>query len=452
MLNLIMSTALAAFQESPAAEDLPARAVEPVHPLLSPLSDWIMAYPVTSALLIAAAVLVVGEIIHRAVRHWLLRLLEAVARESRHAWDQALFDARLPQRLAWAVPLLVWQLGVDLVPHLSETILIVIKRGLLAAQIIIVARAFAALLDGINRIYVLRPRAGERPIKGFLQVASVLAHMAAVILVVAVLMDRNPAIFLGGLGAMTAVLLLVFRDTLLSLVAGVQITTNDLLRVGDWIEMTQFQADGDVVDIALNSIKVQNWDQTFTVIPTHKFLEHSFKNWRGMQEAGGRRIKRSVHIDQSTIRFLEPEEVEQFGRWELLSDYVRKKREEIEAYNMEHPDKEGHVPHVRRMTNVGTFRAYLIEYLRAHPGLRQDMILLVRQMAPGPKGLPIEIYTFTSDIRWVQHEGVQADIFDHVLATVPEFGLRVFQEPGGADIERALSGPARADKLKLHQG
>jgi miniconductance mechanosensitive channel len=435
----------AALQDAPTeavladAPDLPVRAVTPIHPLLDPFSDWIHANPVLSALVVAAVVLLIGEILHRIVRHYILRFLEGVARESRHAWDHALFDARLPQRLAWGVPLLIWQLGADLIPHLPADVLLVIKRVILATMVVVVVRAFAALLDGVNRIYVLRPRAGERPIKGFLQVAIVVAHIAAVILIVAILMDRSPVIFLSGLGAMTAVLLLIFRDTLLSLVAGIQITTNDLLRVGDWIEMPQFQADGDVVDIALNSVTVQNWDRTLSVIPTHKFLEHSFKNWRGMTESRGRRIKRSVHIDQSTIRYLDDDEVERFGRWQLLSDYVARKREEIETFNRENPAQQDLVPHVRRLTNVGTFRAYLIEYLRAHGQLRQDMILLVRQLAPGPQGLPIELYVFTSDIGWVAHESIQADIFDHVLATVPEFGLRIYQQPSGADVQRALA-------------
>jgi miniconductance mechanosensitive channel len=423
----------------PDAQDLPARAAAPVHPILAPFGDWIQANPLTSALVIALGVLLFGEILHRIVRHYILRYLEGVARESRHAWDQALFDARLPQRLAWGVPLLVWQLGVDLVPHVPPDVLLVVKRVILATMVVVLVRAFSALLDGINRIYILRPRAAERPIKGFLQVASVVAHMAAAILVVAILMDRSPVLFLSGLGAMTAVLLLIFRDTLLSLVAGIQITTNDLIRVGDWIEMPQFQADGDVVDIALNSVTVQNWDRTLTVIPTHKFLEHSFKNWRGMTESRGRRIKRAIHIDQSTIRYLTDDEVDRFGQWELLRDYIQRKREEVEAFNREHPAVDGVIPHIRRLTNVGTFRAYLIEYLKAHPEIRQDMILLVRQLAPGPQGLPMEIYVFTADIRWIQHEGIQADIVDHVLATVPEFGLRVFQQPGGADVQRALA-------------
>ncbi len=419
-------------------DDLPARAGAAIHPLLEPVADLIAAHPVASALIIAVAVLVVGEVVHRIVRYYLLKFLERVARSTEQAWDDALFESRLPQRLAWAVPLVIWQIGVDLIPFLAPAALLVVKRVILASMVAVVVRAFAALLDGINRIYNLDPEARERPIKGFLQVANIVAHLAGAIMVVAILMDRSPIPFLSGLGAMTAVLLLIFRDTLLSLVAGVQITTNDLIRVGDWIEMPQFGADGDVVDIALNSITVQNWDRTLSVIPTHKFLEHSFRNWRGMQESGGRRIKRAVHLDQSTIRYLEPDEVQRFGQWELLREYITRKREEVEAYNAGRASGDGVVPHARRLTNIGTFRAYLIEYLKTHPEIRQDMTFLVRQLAPGPQGLPIEIYVFTGDTRWAFYEAIQADIFDHVLASVPEFGLRVYQQPGGADVQRAL--------------
>jgi miniconductance mechanosensitive channel len=412
-----------------------------VHPLLAPLEGWIEANPVLSALVIAGAVLLFGETVHRIFRRYVLRFLQYMAERSPTDWDRLLFEARMPQRLAWGVPLLVWYLGVDLIPHLPEEVVLVLKRVLLASMVVVVVQAVDAALDGVDRIYQLLPRAKERPIKGFLQAANVVVYIAGLILVVAILMDRSPVIFLSGLGAMTAVLLLVFRDTILSLVAGVQMTTNDLIRVGDWIEMPQFQADGDVVAINLNSITVQNWDRTLTVIPAHKFLEHSFRNWRGMQESGGRRIKRSFHVDQTTIRFLTDDEVERFQRWELLRDYIRRKRDEVEAHNREHPVREGEVeiPFRRRLTNVGTLRAYLIEYLKSHPGVRQDMILLVRQLEPGPEGLPIEVYAFSADTRWVQHEGLQGDIFDHVLALVPEFGLRVYQKPSGADLQAALS-------------
>ncbi len=411
-------------------------ATQGVHPLLLPLEEVIRANPGTSTVVAVLVVLLAGEVLHRVVRHLILRFLESVARQTPRKWDQALFDARLPQRLAWGVPLLVWYYGLLLVPFLPEDPLLVARRVLLASMVLVVVRAFDAFLDGVNRIYLENPRSRERPIKGFLQVANVVGHLAGLILVIAILMDRSPLIFLSGLGAMTAVLLLVFRDTLLSLVAGIQITTNDLLRTGDWIEMPQFQADGDVVDIALNSVTVQNWDRTLTVIPTHKFLEHSFRNWRGMSESGGRRIKRSFHVDQNSIRFLRDDEIERLSRRELLSGYMSAKRAEIEAHNRAHPADGGVLPHLRRLTNIGTFRAYLLAYLRAHPGIHQEMILLVRQMEPGPEGLPIEVYAFTNDTRWGVFEGIQGDIFDHVLATIPEFGLRVFQRPSGADFVR----------------
>jgi miniconductance mechanosensitive channel len=411
-----------------------------LHPLLTPLEGWIEANPVLSALVIAGAVLVFGEMVHRLFRRYVLRFLQYMAERSPTNWDETFFEAKMPQRLAWGVPLLVWYLGVELVPHLPVEVVLVVKRVLLACMVLVMVRAVDAALDGVDRVYQLLPRAKERPIKGFLQAANVVVYIAGLILVVAILMDRSPVIFLSGLGAMTAVLLLVFRDTILSLVAGVQMTTNDLIRVGDWIEMPQFQADGDVVAINLNSITVQNWDRTLTVIPAHKFLEHSFRNWRGMQESGGRRIKRAFHVDQTTIRFLTEGEVARFERWELLRDYIRLKRDEVEAHNREHPPREGEVdmPHQRRLTNVGTLRAYLIEYLKSHPGVRQDATLLVRQLQPGPDGLPIEIYVFSADTRWVEYEGLQADIFDHVLALVPEFGLRVYQKPSGADLQGAL--------------
>jgi miniconductance mechanosensitive channel len=207
--------------------------------------------------------------------------------------------------------------------------------------------------------------------------------------------------------------------------------------------MPQFHADGDVTDIALNSVRVQNWDRTFSVIPTHKFLENSFRNWRGMTESGGRRIKRAFHIDQNTVRFLTEDEVKGFAEWELLGGYIARKRQEIGAFNLSRPAGEGvRVPNLRRLTNVGTLRAYLVEYLRHHPQIHQEMTLLVRQLSPGPEGLPIEVYAFTSDIRWSEYEGIQADIFDHILATVPQFDLRIFQKPSGTDVRGALEGVA----------
>lgn len=404
-----------------------------IHPLLGPVAPWIEANPILGAAAVLLAVLLAGEVLHRAARLYVLRFLKLLAARTQTRWDDAVLVARLPDRLVWSVPLLVWYYGVLIVPGMPEWASVVAQRVVLALMVIILVRSVDAALGAANTIYGGLPRARERPIKGFLQVANVVSHLAGLILVIAVLIGRSPVIFLSGLGALTAVLLLVFRDTLLSLVAGIQITTNDLLRVGDWIEMPEFGADGEVADIALNSVTISNWDNTFTVIPTHKFLEHSFRNWRGMEESGGRRIKRSFHLDQSTVRFLTGEEIERFSRWKLLGEYMAAKRREIGAGSgAEAPDGEAGVRCGRRLTNLGTLRAYIVKYLESHPALHDGMTLLVRHLAPTAEGLPVEIYVFTSDTRWVQHEDVQADIFDHLLAMVPEFGLRVYQRSSDA--------------------
>jgi miniconductance mechanosensitive channel len=229
--------------------------------------------------------------------------------------------------------------------------------------------------------------------------------------------------------------MLIFRDTILSFVAGIQLVNNDLVRVGDWIEMPQFNADGDVVDISLIAVKVRNFDSTSTLIPTHKFLDNAFKNWRGMFESGGRRIMRSIYVDMTTIRFLTAAEIERFERFVLLRDYIRGKRDEIATWNAEHcpADATDISANARHLTNVGTFRAYISEYLRRHPDVHQERMFLIRQLEPTSKGLPLQVYIFLRETRWVYYEGIQSDIFDHMLAVAPEFGLRVFQEPSGYD-------------------
>lgn len=395
---------------------------------------WLDSRPIVATLVGLIVLFGVAAIALVVVRRIVLHIGARVIKRSATFWDDILYGEAFLHRLSWAVPLLIVYQGVPFVPHLPEAIGTLLQRLAVACLVLVAVRALAALLTGINTIYNRYPSARQRPIKGYLQVANVVAHLIAVILILAALMDRSPVIFFSGIGAMTAILLLIFRDTLLSLVAGVQLTSNDLIRVGDWIEMPQFGADGDVIDIALNSVRVQNWDRTFTVIPTHKFLEHSFKNWRGMQESGGRRIKRSVNIDMSTIRFLTDDEIERFGRFVLLEKYIADKLKELAEYDREHAVEPGTIANARRLTNVGTLRAYIVHYLRQHPHIHQRMTFLVRQLQPTPEGLPLEIYVFSSDIAWANYEGIQADIFDHILSMVPEFGMRVFQSPSGADV------------------
>ncbi len=410
----------------------------------APLEAWIAAHPLWATLAIGGALLLAAWLAFSLTRRYLVALLGHWGRRTRFTFDEALHERNFFRRLAWAVPLLVVRTGLPYLPLLPDDVTVAVQRLIAAGMLLVIAGAIGAFVAALGDEYGKRPQAAARPIKGYLQAIVLLVYIVVAIVVTATLIGRDPLLILGGLGAASAVLLLVFRDTLLSLVAGIQLTGNDLIRVGDWIEMPQFNADGDVVDIALNTVKVQNWDNTFTVIPTHRFLEHSFKNWRGMQSSGGRRIKRSVLIDLSSVRFLGAAELDELRRFAALRPYFDAKLREIGAWTAEHPEATEHPVNARRLTNVGTFRAYVTAYLRGRSDIRDDMTFLVRQLDPTPEGLPIEVYVFVADTRWAVYEGIQADVFDHLLAIAPEFGLRVFQKPSGADVARLVDRAAPA--------
>lgn len=337
-------------------------------------------------------------------------------------------------RLANVVPALIISEGILFVPGLPEALTTVVSNVARAFTVLTVALAISHVLTLLNTLYERRPDAQHKPIKGYLQVVKIVVFAIASIMMIALLIDRSPLILLSGLGAMAAVLMLIFQDTLLSLVASVQISSNDIIRVGDWIEVPQLNADGDVIDIALHTVKVQNWDRTITSIPTKRFITDSFKNWRGMQESGGRRIKRSLMIDQQSVHFLNDDEKKHLRRFRLLQDYLEGKQQEIDAWNAQLQEQGKEPVNTRRITNLGTFRAYVNHYLRNHAGIHQNMTLMVRQLAPTADGLPLEIYCFTNTTAWVAYEGIQADIFDHLLSIIPEFGLRVYQHPSGQDV------------------
>lgn len=344
------------------------------------------------------------------------------------------------KRLSLIVPAMIVMGGIGLIPLLPPAVAIVVRNVGSAYIILVLGLALNALLDIVNLVYRQRADAHLRPIKGYVQVLKIAVYVISALLMIATLIDRSPLILLSGLGAMAAVLMLIFQDTLLSLVASVQISSNDIIRVGDWIEMPQLNADGDVIDIALHTVKVQNWDMTISVIPTKRFVTDSFKNWRGMQESGGRRIKRSLYLDQNSVHFLDTQEVQDLGRFELLKPYLNRITEELQTSNLQLSDP----LNARRLTNLGTFRVYVQEYLRANPDVRKDMSLMVRQLHPEPSGLPLELYCFTNTNAWAAYEGIQADIFDHLLAILPAFGLRVFQNPSGADLRGFRERPAQS--------
>jgi len=389
-------------------------------------------HPLLPDLVFISAIVLAAVLAYWLTNRFLVTAVRVFATRTSHTWDDSLIKFRVAGKLAQLVPAFVVYTGIELYSQIGEGLKNLLLNITGAYVILIVTYSFTAVLAAANDIYEQTPRARQRPLKGFVQLLQLGVWIIGLILFVAALMDQSPLLLLSGFGAATAVLMLVFKDTILSLVASVQLNAQDMVHVGDWIEMPQCGADGDVIDVQLHTIKVQNWDKTITTIPTHRLITESFRNWRGMSESGGRRIKRSLEIDASSIRFLTPEEIEHCRGFALLREYLADKEGELSQHNQQLGDE----PEVnqRRLTNIGTFRAYTHAYLTQHPDIHQGMTLLVRQLSPGPEGVPIELYCFTNTTNWGDYEAIQADIFDHLLAIVPEFGLRLFQKPTGADL------------------
>ena len=377
-------------------------------------------------------------------RRIVLRVISKVVRHTSGTWDDALLEARVFARLVHVIPALVFHAwGQDVFGETHE--MQVLLDTLITIYVIVVGLMVAsAILNAIQTIAGRSTFGSRVPLKGFVQAVKLVGSLVGAIYILAILLDKSPVYIFSGMGALTAVLLLIFKDALLGFVAGIQISINQMVQIGDWIEMPKAGADGFVIDVSLTIVKVQNWDKTITTIPTYSLISESFKNWRGMFESGGRRIKRSIYIDLQSIRFADET---MLGRWEkmrLLRPYLAEKLAEIDAENQSLGEDLGVLGNGRRLTNIGTFRAYCLAYLRAHPGINQDMLLIVRQLAPTEHGLPLELYVFTKDVRWVFHEAAQADIFDHLLAMVPQFDLRVFQQPAGYDFQAFAASAATA--------
>ena len=396
------------------------------------LQAWIQQNP-WLALVAIAAISVVTFFI---VRVLLGRGLSALAGRTETKIDDVLVETMKPFRIAWLAPLILIYLLADLAPTYQDWI----ERGTLFLILWISALTLNSLMDAFNVVYESSASYKGVSIQGYLDIVKLIVILAGVILSVSLFSGQSPVALLTGLGALTAILLLVFRDTILALVASVQIGTNDLVKEGDWIEVPSFDADGDVINMTLHTIKVQNWDKTISVIPTHKIMDVAYKNWRGMQESGGRRIKRAIHVDLASIRFCDDEMLQRFKTVDILREYLDQKLDEIEQERISKGIELDSPLDGRQLTNLGTYRAYMEAYLRAHPKIHQEgMTFLIRQLAPGPTGVPLEIYVFTKTTEWVAYERIQADIFDHLLAAAPVFDLRVFQEPTGMDFARGFS-------------
>ena len=392
----------------------------------------------TALVLITLGILALALLATWIVRRTMLPALVRIIQKNRLPWDDPLIEHNFFHKLSWFVPLSVIHIFKDLLLQPDSTFSLFLSRFLLAGVVIVATLTISALLSAINDIYRKISKRRSAAIRGYTDVARIIVYVFCAIFLVAILTGRSPWGLLSLLGGLTAIILLVFKDSLLGFVAHIQLSATDMVRIGDWIEMKQYGADGDVIDMSIHCVRVQNWDKTVTTIPTYALISSSFKNWRGMSESGGRRIKRAIHIDLSTIHFMTDEDIEKLGNITLLKKYLRPRQKEIKEYNARQ-GIEGDSPlNGRNQTNIGIFRAYTQEFLRNNPQLHSNMTFLVRQLAPTETGLPLEIYVFSRDQVWANYEAIQADIFDHLLAALPHFGLRVFQNPSSFDFSSAM--------------
>ena len=387
-----------------------------------------------------ALILIVAFIADAVCRNILLKAVAHLVKQTKATWDDIVFDRKVMVHLSRMVaPIIIYIFIPIAFAETSQTTVGFIQRMCLISLIITFLSFINSFLKAIYTVYSEKEQFRNRPLKGMLQTVQVVLWFVGAIIVVSILINKSPVSLLAGLGASAAILMLVFKDSIMGFVSGVQLSANDMLKVGDWIAMPKYGADGTVIEVTLNTVKVRNWDNTITTIPPYLLVSDSFQNWRGMQESGGRRVKRSINIDMTSVKFCTPEMLAKYRKILLLKDYVEKTEQVIKDYNEEHDIDNSILVNGRRQTNLGVFRAYLTAYLKSRPDINQGLTCMVRQLQPTDHGIPMELYFFSAIKEWVPYEGVQADVFDHVLAIIPEFDLQVFQSPSGRDFQRALS-------------
>lgn len=361
-----------------------------------------------------------------------LKLIHKLIVRSKATWDDILIKRKVIVSLVYLPSLIFIYHSADAIGKSGG----IVSKFIIVVILFVILRFIGNLLEFANDIYSSMPIGKGKSIKGFTQILMIGLYIIGLVIAISIFVGTNPWVLISGLGAMTAVLLLIFQDTILSFVASVRISTSDIIKIGDWLEVPKFGADGDVIDISLYNVSIQNWDKTITNIPSFKLINDSFKNWRGMQESGGRRIMRKITIDISSVRFLDDEMIAKFEKIHYLKDYIARKKKELAEHNKRHNIDDSVVVNGRRMTNLGTFRAYITAYLKQHPSVHKELTFLIRQLESDRVGVPIQIYVFTNTVVWAEYEGIQADIFDHLFAVAPEFGLRVFQDPSNYNYER----------------
>jgi len=408
------------------------------------ISAWLQQYNINVGtasilgLLVAGLYLIIFAMLANFVtKRFIAYVIHPIIKKTSIAWDDLLIEHKVIVRFSHIVPAVIISFFASIIFTESPEIAKLLKLIVNTYLIVIILFVIDGVLNFMRALWERGPAGKRFPAKSFVQAAKLVINLIGLVFVFSTIINKSPLVLFSGLGAVTAILLLIFKDAILGLVAGFQLSVNNMVMVGDWIEMPNRGADGDVIDVSLTTVKVQNWDKTITTVPTYALITDSFKNWRGMSEAGGRRIKRTLHIDMRTIQFADKELLERCKRIRLLRPYLEAKLDEIQKYNDGVGEELSELINGRRLTNVGTFRAYCVAYLRKHPKIRQDMTLLVRQLTSGAQGMPLEIYVFTNDTAWASYEDIQGDIFDHFLSILPEFGLSTYQAPSGADLEKA---------------
>ena len=402
--------------------------------MLSVFESWLIDQGLRAGIAAFAAIatgvlalVILAVVANMVAKRLLLKAVVALAGRTKTNWDDVLTERRVFHRLARIAPALVVYFFAPAVLGADSSATRLVTAGCLLYSVVVIVSVLDGLLNATVDIVRGFPTGSRLPLTSFAQVAKLVLYGVAVIVALSVIIGESPALLFSGLGVMTTVLMLVFKDPILGFVAGIQLSANKMVTPGDWIEMPKYGADGDVLEVALTTVKVQNFDKTITTVPTYALISESFKNWRGMSESGGRRIKRAINIDMSSIRFCDDTMLERLSKIHYMADYLAQKRREIETWNASHEGEPATSLHPRRLTNIGTFRAYIVAYLRHHPKIHPQLTFLVRQLAPTVHGLPLEVYVFSTDQNWINYEGIQSNIFDHLLAVVPEFDLRVYQ-------------------------
>lgn len=393
------------------------------------MSEWLCGVISVLFLVLVAwiAKLITREVVVRAIEH--------IIKKTKTSFDDYLIDNKLFRRLAHLVPAFIILLLAPVIFKMFPGVIPYVQNIAKIYIIIVFARSLGSLINSVHDMYNHLGYSQNRPIKGYVQMAHIIVYFVAFLILVAIVFNVSLLAVFGSLGAIAAVLLLIFKDTILGITASIQLSANDMVKIGDWIEMPSHNADGEVIEITLYAVKVQNWNKTISTIPPYELISKSFTNWKGMSEAGARRIKRSINIDMKSVKFCTPEMIERFRKIKLLEEYINQRTKEIEEFNKSMEWDLSSSVNGRRLTNIGVLRKYLETYLRNHPMINQNTSLMVRQLQPTDAGIPVEIYAFVNNPKWVIYENVQSDIFDHVLAIIPDFELRVFQNPTGDDFK-----------------